>query len=186
MKYLYFLFVLPFALACTATQTQPSAEPVYKTWIYDLSGKMSVKGILYSVSDSSIIVINSASREDINAGKISRSEIPVEQIQTIKIRHKGQIGKEMGLGFISGFIIGFTLPQEESEDVSFMESLTQSVGLGLILAPITSIGIALFGGGREKIDIDGNKVTYWALKENINRYAINKQPEAPKPPIIGE
>ena len=75
-----------------------------------------IKGYILGINDSSVSIIE---RKYWNTGLFSQQKsIPIEQITVIKKRNNSGISalEGMGLGGLSGIIIGFTLGYSDCED----------------------------------------------------------------------
>lgn len=78
----------------------------FRTWIYLYKEPKVIKGLLYNVKDSTILVSNSFKWKDYEAGNYEVTKIDFEDIRLITYRKNGIIGKSMFFGAFSGAAAG--------------------------------------------------------------------------------
>lgn len=103
--------VLGYFYSLGAQDTTEHKLKIYKTWIYLNSEPFKVKGVLYEIKDSFVLVSNTFEESDYNTGEFEVSEIKFSNIRLIKTREKNSILNKAlvssGLGIAIGGVIGF-------------------------------------------------------------------------------
>lgn len=150
---------------------------IYKTWISLINSSDKVKGVFYDVQDSSITVSNSASVKDYSEGKFELSYINYKTIDVVKTRVMNKVGKGaaigMGIGFITGVLIGIISGDDNPEEVVFPTSAGQKALSGGIFLAIGGAGIgALVGSIKIKIPINGNPGNFNRSKSRLKKYSF--------------
>jgi hypothetical protein len=79
---------------------------IFKTWISLNNKPGEMKGVLYEIKDSSILVSSSFLKADYSAGKFEVSEINYNDIDLVKIRIKNSVLNRALIGAVTGFAIG--------------------------------------------------------------------------------
>jgi len=79
---------------------------IYKTWVSLNSEPLKVKGFLFDIKDSSIIVSNSFVIKDFSTEKYRITELYYNNIETIKTRRNNNIGRKILIGTLTGFAVG--------------------------------------------------------------------------------
>ena len=161
---------------------------IYKTWVSLNEEPFKIKGVLYELKDSSILVSNSVIIKDYSTNKFETINLHMNSIETIKTRRKNRIGKGIWIGALSGFVIGGTIGLISGDNDSSTGSsnyptnyptvdLSFSSGqTALILAlPSAAVGAgigALVGSIKVKIPIYGNISNYNNQKNKLRKYSI--------------
>jgi hypothetical protein len=101
------LIYIPFLL--TAQEDTRQKSEIYRIWIIFFN-RPEIKGILYQVKDSSILVANTISEKDLLSGKYQAIEHNYNSLLNIKVRpfNKGTKGAIYGLigGLVTGVFLG--------------------------------------------------------------------------------
>ena len=109
MKYLT-LCLLPCILALLAysasAQDRPKKMRTYNVTIITATNPGKIHGLLYQVSDSSIVVID----DD------QRISVPAKSIQSLKIKRKGAVGRGAAVGALTGFGLGAIIGLASGDD----------------------------------------------------------------------
>jgi len=90
-------------------QKGKSKKKTYKAWVTLINQKDKVKGFLYAVNDSAIVVSSSS---ELLADEYSASlnnTIAVANIKKIRLRKKGNVGKGYIIGTSIGIVAGILL-----------------------------------------------------------------------------
>ena len=123
-----------------------------------------VIGVLYSADDESIKVSENNSFDISNLTTISG-----EQINILRIRRKGKIGKGAWIGAVSGAGTGVILGLISESDG--WEGVV-ATGAGFMLGIVgTGVGAGV-GAIKKRIDINGNIDTYKNYSNEIQSYSL--------------
>jgi hypothetical protein len=183
MKMKMFVFLMIALAACgLSAQDVPEKTKIYRTWISLNNEPYKIKGSLYQVNDSSILVSNSFIIQDYSQGRYETVELHLENIMKIKTRKKNSVGNGALVGAISGFVIGGLIGYAAGDDscpsgswciISFTAE-EKAVMLGVPLS-IFGAGIgALIGSAKIVIPINGNAKTFNQNKSQLREYSIIK------------
>ncbi len=163
-------------ISLTATglyaQDASTRPKIYRTWIYLNSGFV-INGSLYQVNDSSIVVSSSFRVQDYLDNRYEIFELPINNIETIKIRRNKSVGTGLWLGAISGFTIGFVVGHSTAEN-SFFSGSEVGFILGTPGAVAGAVLGAIVGSLKTNISIDGSIDTFNKNKERLKKYSIRK------------
>jgi hypothetical protein len=142
----------------------------------DHSGDL--KGLLYEIKDSSVILSGTKSRLDLQAGNFRQTKIPANNIDVLKIRREGSIkrgawigGSILGIGFL---IIGI------SEKENFGELASLIIPEMTIIGAFAGAGVgALAGSFRDIISIKGSLENFNSNRSRLQQYSyISEYPVA--------
>lgn len=177
------------ALCCLNTlsaQEFTQKTKLYKTWVYLNTEPFKVKGVLYEVTDSTLLVSNSLVIQDYNTNKFEVVKLNVSNIEEIEIRRKNSIINGVFIGALSGFALGGMIGLISGDDPPCpsraLLCLSFSAGEKALLAgiPLSIVGAgfgALAGSFKIIIPIDGNNHLFNANKNRLKEYSIKKQKE---------
>lgn len=165
LKFTLLLLIGLFMSFSNFAQSKQKKAKKYKAWISLLDDKSVVKGYFNDLKDSSIVVLDSKNKE--------RIELPVNNIDMIKIRRKNRIGRSAGIGAASGFVFGAILGYSDGDDPPdtflFKYTAEEKAGASAILLMPIGAGIgAGIGSFKKKFDIGGSMVNYKALKPKLS------------------
>ena len=156
-------------------------NPTSITLMTDSSIK--VKGALYHLKDSSILISSSTRPEDYTMGNsdYTISEIEITDIQIIKITNRTRVRDGARIGAATGFLTGalwayIDAQQPTTYGVEIIELPAWAPPLlgGILLAPIGAIAGAITGSIRIKIPIYGSMDNYNLNKAKLTKYTIIK------------
>ncbi|RXP54274.1 hypothetical protein EC396_09425 [Lutibacter sp. HS1-25] len=154
--------LISFSFGLQAQNTSKKIRP-HKVWI-TLMDQSKVKGVLYSADDESIKISENNSLDISNLTTVSG-----EQINTLKIRRKGKIGKSIWIGAVSGVGTGVILGLATESDG--WEGVV-ATGAGFTLGVVgTGIGAGV-GAIKKRININGNMDTYKTYSNEIQSYSL--------------
>jgi hypothetical protein len=150
-------------------------KAIYRTWIELSNSYKESTGLLYQVMDSSIIMTKSLMRKTYNNNKVGKINIDYLQIESIKVRRKGRVGKGMLIGTAVGFGLGALIGSLSEDDTDGFIKFTKkdkiwinSIGLGTTGLIIGSI----VGSVKIKIPIYGSKMIFQQEKEKLRKYSF--------------
>ena len=148
---------------CLAAQENPKHKiKLYETWITLTNNESPLRGVLYEIKDSSILISNSLWRPDYLTGNLKVSGISYDNIDLIKTRRVKNIQKGILIGSATGFGFGVIFTSELTKGLGILTTTAGIAGGFIYRALGAGIG-ALVGSTRDRIPIRGS----W---ENFNLY----------------
>jgi len=155
---------------------------IYQTWISLYSRSKKLKGVLYEIQDSSVLISYSLIKKAYLSGNFSVSKIHYNDIKFIQIRRKGRVAIGAGIGGAIGIAIGIPVGYAQGDDILYTARQNAgwyAYGLGIIGAGTG----ALVGSIKAKIHINGSFENYDSNRNRLERNAINvlsnSHPEEP-------
>lgn len=151
-------------LICSTVSSQNLKEKKAKThdiWLKTVGDERRAKGILYEVNDTSLQIFSNYS--DFN------STYNYQQIDFMKIRRKNNVLKGALIGGAIGFVTMLVAVPAENEEEKFIRTL--------ISLPGSFIGAGIgagIGAIKITIPIKGNRDNYFAYRNKLNYFAVNK------------
>jgi len=152
---------------------------IYRTWVSLNREPFKFKGVLYEVSDSSILVSRSIV---IKKNTIDRSEMVnfnISNIETIRTRKNNNIGKGILIGTLSGFVVGGAIgliSGADPPDSFFRFTAGENAILnGILLAYVGADIGGVIGSFKVKIPINGSINNYNRNKNRLRGYSVNKK-----------
>lgn len=149
---------------------------LYKIWIiYDWP--KAVKGVLYDIKDSSVIISNTYKKLDYVNGNLNLSEYNYKNIDKIKIQREYSVGRAILIGTIVaipiGAIIAYNTSKNNDSDSFLTLTREQSAVLGGL--EFGALGAALgtiYGSFKINIPINRNEENFRNNKNKIKKYTI--------------
>ena len=140
---------------------------IFRIWVSLKSDPYKIKGVLYEIKDSSILVSNSAIKKDYSMGRFEVVEIQISNIKKIKIRRKGSMLNGIWIGALSGFVVGVSIGLVE-------DAGGWAIYGGAFFAAI-GVGVGgLLGLIKIGIPINGSMDNYNINKDKLKKYSVNK------------
>jgi hypothetical protein len=172
------LFVLiVVAIAYTASgQVDSAVVKLYDSWYYFNSGpKSKVKVFTYDFHDSTITIVarNGYFRNSVPASS-DLQVIPVQNINKIVFRRKGQQTAFLVSGLVAGALFGAIIGYSNGDDPGAI-GVTAGVKAftGAMLGAGIGVGIGLtIGSVKKTIPLDGNVERYKQIKPTLLKYSI--------------
>jgi hypothetical protein len=165
---LIFITCIAFFLSPFYSYAQREKKRNYKIWIESNVKDIKYKGRLIKLKDSSIVI---SFLED----KIL--EIPVKEIDKLKFRRKGAIGKGAGIGAATGVIVGIISGLADGDDPPpeffFEFSYTAEEKAGGAAVSLGILGAAtgsVIGSLKKKFKINGLQENYNRLRPELIKY----------------
>lgn len=158
--YLVLLSILLITPIFANSQRKVKKNKVYKVWVKK-TDKSKVKGYLYSANDELLKVTKKISTPDlivVNASDIDR----------IKVRRKGKVGKSALIGGGIGAGVGVTLGLISA----WGDEAEWAAGVGLFFGTIGATSGVIVGIFPKTIRIKGSLETYKAELKWLQAYAI--------------
>ena len=148
-------------------QKGKAKKKTYKAWVTLINQKDKVKGFLYAVNDSAIVVSSSS---ELLADQYSASlnnTIAVATIKKIRLRKKGNVGKGYIIGTSIGIVTGILLAAGEDDGFT---TLAAAGMLGIVGSAIgTGVGSI---SGTKRYTLDGYQDTFLIFKEELKTLSI--------------
>ena len=157
---------------------------IYRTWVSLNREPFKIKGVLYEIKDSSILVSSSVVIQDYSTNRFKIVKLNINNIETIKTRRKNSIGKGVLIGAVSGFVVGGLIGLIDGDDPPcptdswFCMRFTaeeKALMAGVPLAVGGAVIGALIGSIKVKIPINGSINNYNRNKNKLKKYSINKK-----------
>lgn len=151
---------------------------IYRAWISLINDPIPLKGVLYEINDSSILVSNSVLREDYYTGRFELSKIKFNDIDIVSTRLKNNFVKVALIGAATGFIAGGLTGLISGDDPPGLFSFSAEEKALLFGCGIAAVGAgagALEGLVKIKIPINGNIDNFNRNKNKLKKYSIRKK-----------
>ena len=153
LSLLFFLLLIP----QLHSQDKEKKGKVYVVWVTKMDGSEE-KGFFYEANEDGIAINKSKTLNESNLILVE-----VANINTIKIRRRGAVGKGAGIGLLAGAGLGIISGYASGDDPQgFLSSSKEdkAVFLGVSLGLLGSGLGAVIGTTREKIVINGGINAY--------------------------
>ena len=149
---------------------QQSKSKTFKVWVEIADVERKVMGQLLELRDSSVLI------QHWKEEKVE--EIAVSQIEKLKFRRKGAVGKGAGIGAGIGLLSGLLLGQAEGDDepnpqawIDFSmsadeKSAVYAPGLGALGAATG----AVIGALKKKYTVNSDQTRYESIKSELSKY----------------
>ena len=156
---------------------------LYNTWVYLSNEPYLVDGYFYAMKDSSILISDSNSKRDYFRSNFNTVELQIKDIKTIKTRRKGNKGRGVLIGALTGLAIGVITGFAVGDDppctgyyfiCSPVSAETKAFLLGSTFAAVGAGLGALMGSMKVTIPLNGNTKNYHRHHSELKRYAIIK------------
>jgi len=167
------IFILFFIHSSLAQTDSITPGKLYKTWIKMKNKPHKMKGVLFEIRDSSIMVSNSLNREDYVNGQFDVLKVDIRMMDAIKIRTQNNGWKVANMGYYSGLLAGgvigcvyFWSSPEGDDDVLVDSSMGAFLGtiLGGIIGALIPENI--------NITINGSQAQFEKNKNMLRSYSI--------------
>ncbi|MDP2067369.1 MAG: hypothetical protein Q8K04_00240 [Lutibacter sp.] len=169
-KIKFSLVIFLCATHLTIAQNTKDDIKVHKVWISLVKSSNIIKGNLYAVDENSVKIIDNKSFDLSNLQIISPS-----QIEKIKIRRKGKVGKGVWIGSLIGLGVGIFsgLVSPDDSDEWFGFSPGEKVIINSIFITPIGAGVgALIGLNKEVITINGDTESYKRQLDLLKSYSL--------------
>jgi hypothetical protein len=145
------IFTILLLYFCMIFPASGQRVKTYKVWV-TLMDRTKIKGTLYAVNEDALELL----REDLKIIKLDPKNIEV-----IKFRRSGSVGRGAWIGAASGFVAGALVGLATNDRDEFLGDPQYSMlGGGIVGLPI---GLALgtgIGSAKKKIIVNGNEDAY--------------------------
>lgn len=151
-------------------------KPVYQAWVYTNSSNEPLRGTVWQTRDTTILFTDSESGSFNSTNRMT--EIPVNNINKIAFREKGNRGKGVIAGAFLGVLLGaLSAGGSGKQDPNAIAIFThkQQVTAGIVVcAPIGAL-IGLAAGSKRKFGyFDGKQATYLGKRLWIEQHSMTR------------
>jgi hypothetical protein len=161
-----FLFICSNYLKGQDSIQLPSCK--YQSWVSVINTELKIKGIIYEVRDTSVVMMHFLKTEDTGLRKLTISNINYNMINIIQTRRMQAPLAGVLYGCVGGCLVGGIYGHSIGKD-SF--PLLYTIGDG-ILGGILGLGIgALVGTHRNQFIINGYRGNFEASKAKLKKYS---------------
>ena len=180
MKRLILIWVIIwcFPFLSSAQKDTLTGSKIYRTWVLSPGEFNTIKGTLFQVADSSVLVATSLneykiSRNDLSAGSFILLKADYNDIEIIKVRRSNSVPREILtfalVGASVGAIIG-AIVYEPPSGYGMYFTQAEYAGIGAVTGSIIGVPVGVLTGlVKIKIPINGNIDTF-----NQNRIKLKK------------
>jgi hypothetical protein len=161
-----FLFICSNYLKGQDSIQLPSCK--YQSWVSIINTELKIKGVIYEVRDTSVVMMHLLKTEHTGLRKLTISNINYNMISIIQTRRKQAPLAGVLYGCVGGCLVGGIYGHSAGKD-SF--PLLYTIGNG-ILGGILGLGIgALVGTHRKQFIINGDKMSFEVSRTKLRKYS---------------
>lgn len=161
------VFAAVFSLNLVAQRSKP-----YKVWVSQIDNSVVIKGFLHSADENSLVIRKS----DTVIDSTSLIVLDAKNIDILKFRRKGRIGRGLGIGAGAGALFGVIIGVAEGDDEDGWVQFSKEEKAAGAAVPMLLIGAGVgagVGASKNKIRIYGDIQTYRKELNRIRGYALN-------------
>ena len=151
-----------------------SNKKMYKTWLTLNSEPFKSKGILYQSKESSILIVPLVKNRQQISDK-TLIEFQIRNVETIKLRRKNKIGRDILVGAVTGLVTGGLMGFASGDDPPGWFSFSAEQKAAMLGVPLSVFGAgigAIIGSVKIKIPINGSPEKYRKNKNNLRNYSV--------------
>ena len=141
----------------------------YKVWLTLINRTDKVKGFLYAVNDSAIVVSSSSDLVTDQYTASLNNSIAIANIKKIRLRKKGNIGKGYIIGTSIGIATGVLLGVSAADGDGF--STLAAAGMLGIVGSVVGTGVGSISGSK-RYTIDGNQDTFLISRQELKTLSL--------------
>jgi hypothetical protein len=152
-----------------------STKAKHRIWVNQTGVGDKYKGFLYMVKDSSIYMSPFLKNDDSALMGNNYQKIDYQQIDIIKIRRKGKVGRGMLIGSLLGFSIGSFIGLMSEDDTEGLIRFTKNEKFWISSISLGTHGMiigAIIGSAKIKIPINGRKKRFIEEREKLRKYSF--------------
>ncbi len=175
INYVLAIIVISCFINHSYSQENSERQKFYNTWIRFTNDSLKLKGILYELQDSSIVISNSLVVKNYPDGDYELTRIYIQEIAKIKTRREKNTGRGILIGAVSGFAIGGIIGFMEGDDPPGWFAWTageKATIYGTLLGGCGAITGGAIGTIRIKFTINGNVQSYKNQKKKMQKYSL--------------
>ena len=169
------IIVISFFINHSYAQENIGRQKFYNTWISFTIDSLKLKGILYELQDSSIVISNSLVVKNYPDGDYELTRIYIREIDKIKTRRTKNTGRGILIGAVSGIAIGGIIGLVDGDDPPGWFAMTageKATFLGVFLGGCGAITGGAIGTIRINFTINGNVQSYRSQKRKMQKYSL--------------
>jgi hypothetical protein len=169
--------VIPAVCLFCCISAQENAKPkikLYKTWVTLNKKESQLRGVLYEIKDSSILISNSFSRRDYLTGNFKLTSVSYNNIDIIKTRRIRNINKGLLIGSATGFSFGLIYASRLTKGMGILTTSAGIVGGFVYGAFGAGIG-ALVSATRDRIPIKRSWENFNLYRSSLQDYSYVKE-----------
>lgn len=172
MKHIILFSIISFFFSKPLVFSQKSEkEKVYRIKVYQTNTKKKLKGYLFQVKDTSILV---SLTHPPKGGSIL--EIPSSKINKLKARKVGTVAKTAVLGALAGGTVGVLISIDYAAESSFKRTEPMWMLINGVIFAIPGAILGPFFGAesKKKFDIGGNQDLFRQYEADLRKLSILK------------
>lgn len=151
-----------------------TSRKFYFSWIKVLENTEPIEGGLYKLQDSSVLLIPKVIFRNKLYTEVTYMDIAIDNIELIKVRRRGRVGRGAAIGAVSGFGMGFITGFFLSKDAVYFSQVQAGAILGgLAVIPGVIIGTVI-GTIQVKVTLNGSIETYNTKRTELQKYTMKK------------
>ncbi|MEI7726547.1 MAG: hypothetical protein WCK09_15665, partial [Bacteroidota bacterium] len=164
-----------------AQSTLPGPKKLYRTWVTVQRDAKKVKGALYEVRDSSIVLSGSYEKTDYFKGKYNLTKLDVKDIQAISVRRNNAVGRGILFGSLSGIVLGglvgltATTPGGNDKQEGAAKGVS-SIVLSIMTGTIGAVIGAAISPIRTKVNVNGSQQQFEKNMNKLTRRCLTYDP----------
>ena len=144
-------------------------KKTYRAWVTLLNQNDKVKGYLYAVNDSSLVVSSSSELLTDEFSTSLNNTIAIKNIKKIRLRKKGNVGKGYIIGTSIGIATGVLLGVSAADGDGF--STLAAAGMLGIVGSVVGTGVGSISGSK-RYTIDGNQDTFLISRQELKTLSL--------------
>ena len=178
----YFLCVLlmiSLLISSLAQEFPKDKQKSYNIWVYlKENPDQALKGILFEVKDSAILIVFPLTIQNYVSGKADTSLIQFNQIDRIKIRRQNAILRGGIEGLIAGYAGGFVITYSMAKGAEFAGIIAFYTAFPLaLLGGATGLGL---GSVKDRIPVKGDAKNFELYRSLLQDYSYVSEKTIPK------
>jgi hypothetical protein len=157
----------------TAQDSIPQKFKIYKSWLYLNNQSDQVKGTLFEIKDSSILLSSSLYRQDYLTGAFRIYEIDAKNIDYLYVRNKNSIKAGSIIGAVGGIAIAMALTKDMTgSEFQGTTWVGRASFFGIFIVPACAGIGALVSLPRVGFPIGGNYGNFNKYRGKLQKYSV--------------
>lgn len=101
------LLIITFGMSgAVYAQEKHKKKRLYKAWVKKTNRKTRLVGTLYQVEDNKLVIASRFKLNHYNLNQFDYQDVYAHEIEKIKLRRKGELGRGVLIGVVSGLLTG--------------------------------------------------------------------------------